>query len=43
MVAGAASPADLPPLSEVGSPEINLSELADLQGTVAMLTDLGIL
>ena len=43
VVAGAASPADLPPLADVGSPKINLSELADLQGTVAMLTDLGIL
>ena len=43
VVTGMASPADLPPLSEVGSPEINLTELADLEGTVAMLTELGIL
>ncbi|MCA9879682.1 MAG: iron ABC transporter substrate-binding protein [Thermomicrobiales bacterium] len=43
VVTGVASPADLPPLAEVGSPEINLTELADLEGTVAMLTELGIL
>lgn len=43
VVTGAASPADLPPLAEVGSPEIDLTDLADLEGTVAMLTDLGIL
>ena len=43
VAAGTASPADLPPLAEVGSPEIDLTDLADLEGTVAMLTDLGIL
>ena len=43
VVSGVASPADLPPLAEVGSPEINLADLADLEGTVAMLTELGIL
>jgi iron(III) transport system substrate-binding protein len=43
VVTGVASPADLPPLAEVGSPEINLNDLADLEGTVAMLTELGIL
>ncbi len=43
VVGTVASPAGLPPLAKVGSPEINLTDLADLQGTVAMLTDLGIL
>ncbi len=43
VVSGVASPADLPPLADVGSPEINLTELADLEGTVAMLTELAIL
>lgn len=43
VVTAAASPVDLLPLAEVGSPEINLTELADLEGTVAMLTELGIL
>lgn len=43
VVSGVASPADLPALADVGSPEINLNELADLEGTVAMLTELGIL
>ncbi len=43
VVTGAASPADLPPLEEVGSPEIDLTGLADLEGTVALLTELGIL
>lgn len=43
VVSGVASPADLPPLAEVGSPEIDLTDLADLEGTVAMLTELGIL
>ena len=37
------SPADLPPLSEVGSPEIDLGELADLPGTVELLTEVGAL
>jgi iron(III) transport system substrate-binding protein len=43
VVSEVASPADLPSLAEVGSPEIDLTELADLEGTVAMLTELGIL
>lgn len=43
VVSGVASPAGLPPLAEVGSPEIDLSDLADLEGTVALLTELGIL
>jgi iron(III) transport system substrate-binding protein len=37
------SPADLPSLSEVGSPDIDLGELADLPGTVELLTEVGAL
>lgn len=43
VVSDAPSPADLPPLAELGSPTIDLTALADLEGTVAMLTELGIL
>lgn len=43
VVAGVPSPADLPPLSEVGSPDIDLGELADLPGTVELLTEVGAL
>ena len=41
VVEGVESPVGLPPLSEVGSPEINLSDLADLPGTVELLTEVG--
>ncbi len=43
VVDGVASPVDLPPITEVGSPEIDLSDLADLQGTVELLTEVGAL
>lgn len=43
VVAGVPSPVDLPPLSEVGSPDIDLGDLADLPGTVELLTELGAL
>ncbi len=43
MIDGVAPIADLVPLSELGSPEIDLSDLADLEGTLSMLTELGIL
>jgi iron(III) transport system substrate-binding protein len=43
VVEGIPSPVGLPSLSEVGSPDINLSELADLQGTVELLTEVGAL
>jgi iron(III) transport system substrate-binding protein len=33
----------LTPLSEIQAPEIDLADLADLQGTLALLTDVGIL
>jgi iron(III) transport system substrate-binding protein len=41
VVEGVPSPVGLPPLSEVGSPDIDLSDLADLQGTVELLTEVG--
>lgn len=43
VVEGVASPVGLPPLAEVGSPEIDLSDLADLPGTVELLTEVGVL
>jgi iron(III) transport system substrate-binding protein len=35
--------AELPPLTEIGSPEIDLSDLSDLEGTLELLQELGIL
>ncbi|MFT4041076.1 MAG: extracellular solute-binding protein, partial [Thermomicrobiales bacterium] len=43
VVIGAPSPDGLPALDEVGSPDIDLTALADLEGTVALLTEVGIL
>lgn len=43
VVAGIAAPDYLPALSEIGHPEINLSQLADLQATVDLLTAAGAL
>lgn len=43
LVEGIESPAGLPPISQVGSPEIDLSDLADLEGTLQMLTEVGAL
>jgi len=34
---------DLKPLAEIQSPDVDLSDLDDLEGTIALLTDLGIL
>ncbi|MFL5762093.1 MAG: iron ABC transporter substrate-binding protein [Thermomicrobiales bacterium] len=34
---------DLKPLAEIRSPDVDLSDLDDLEGTIALLTDLGIL
>lgn len=33
----------LPPLSEIGTPEIDLSDLADLEGTLRLLQEVGVL
>lgn len=43
VVAGIESPVGLPPVAEVGSPDIDLNDLADLQGTVELLTEVGAL
>lgn len=37
------TPAGVPPLSELGGPDINLSDLASLEETVALLTEVGLL
>jgi iron(III) transport system substrate-binding protein len=43
LIPGVPTAEDLPPLDEVGSPEIDLSDLADLQGTLELLADVGVL
>ncbi|HYN88166.1 MAG TPA: hypothetical protein VER55_06535, partial [Ardenticatenaceae bacterium] len=34
---------ELPPLGELEAPEIELTELADLEGTLALLSEVGVL
>ena len=41
--AGVQALAELPPLEEIQTPNIDLSDLADLEGTVTLLTELGLL
>lgn len=41
--AGVQPKAELPPLDEIQTPDIDLSDLADLEGTVALLTAVGLL
>ncbi len=43
LVAGVPTAEGLTPLAEVGSPEVDLSDLADLQGTIELLTEVGVL
>ncbi|MFP2913333.1 iron ABC transporter substrate-binding protein [Pyxidicoccus sp. 3LFB2] len=43
LVSGVKSAAALPELSKVGSPELDLSKLDDLRGTVKLLQDTGVL
>jgi iron(III) transport system substrate-binding protein len=43
LVDGIAADERLTPLSEIASPDIDLSDLADLQGTVELMQDVGIL
>ncbi len=43
LIAGIPTAAGLKPLAEIESPDIDLSDLADLKGTVALLTDVGVL
>jgi iron(III) transport system substrate-binding protein len=43
LVEGVEPDADLPPLSEIGTPDIDLSDLADLEGTLELLQEVGVL
>ena len=43
LIAGVEPRADLPPLVDIQTPDIDLTDLADLEGTVALLTDVGLL
>src|SRR5215217_8259675 len=43
LIAGVPAEPALVPLADIQSPEIDLSNLSDLQGTLALLTDVGIL
>jgi iron(III) transport system substrate-binding protein len=43
LVAGVEGPAGQPPLDELQTPEIDLSDLSDLQGTLALLNQTGVL
>jgi len=43
LVEGVEPLAGLPPLAEIGSPDLDLSDLADLQGTLDLLAEVGLL
>jgi len=43
VVAGAAAPPDLPPLMALKSPHVAFADLADLEGTMALLRRTGVL
>ena len=43
MIDGVSADAALPPLAEIESPEIDLSDLADLEGTLVLLQEAGVL
>ena len=43
LVGGAAADDRLPPLADIESPDIDLSDLSDLEGTLELLTDVGVL
>ncbi len=43
LIAGIAQPADQIPLADVNPPDIDLSDLADLEGTLALLDQAGVL
>jgi iron(III) transport system substrate-binding protein len=43
LVDGVEPEADLPPLESLQQPDINLNELADLQGTIDLMTEVGVL
>ncbi|MGQ0608425.1 MAG: iron ABC transporter substrate-binding protein [Chloroflexota bacterium] len=43
LIEGVEPSAEMPPLDEIGTPEIDLSDLADLEGTLELLQEVGIL
>jgi iron(III) transport system substrate-binding protein len=43
LVAGVQGPAGMPAISEIDTPDIDLSDLSDLQGTLRLLTETGAL
>jgi iron(III) transport system substrate-binding protein len=43
LVEGVEADPDMPPLAEIGTPEIDLSDLSDLEGTLELLQEVGIL
>ena len=43
LASGVAPAAELPPLDEYETPDVNLNDLDDLEGTVALLTELGLI
>jgi iron(III) transport system substrate-binding protein len=43
LVAGVAGPAGMPALAEIDTPDVDLSDLTDLQGTLRLLTETGAL
>ena len=43
LAAGVEADPELPPLGDIGTPDIDLSDLSDLEGTLELLQDVGIL
>ena len=43
LIEGVAPAAELRPLAEIDSPDLDLSDLSDLQGTLELLTEVGVL
>jgi iron(III) transport system substrate-binding protein len=43
LIEGVEPDPELPPLEEIGTPEIDLSDLSDLEGTLELLQEVGIL
>jgi iron(III) transport system substrate-binding protein len=43
LASGVSPSADLPPLDEYNAPDLNLNDLDDLEGTIGLLTELGLI
>ncbi len=43
LIDGVAADPELPPLTEIQSPDIDLSDLSDLEGTLRLLQEAGVL